>query len=150
MEAIVTGPKPGARASLRSFCFDTGQDGDANQQMVLAGHGRHRATRPKIRAIPGNARLPISKPLPPVLIARVETSSPDFVVSFTEDKKGFYINGRKYSPLDPPMTTVTIGAFHHWRITNDSHEVHPFHIHQVHFMYAQNGILLQRPEWLIP
>jgi suppressor of ftsI len=37
VEAIVTGPKPGARrASLRSLCFDTGRDGDPNPPMVLA------------------------------------------------------------------------------------------------------------------
>jgi FtsP/CotA-like multicopper oxidase with cupredoxin domain len=47
------------------------------------------------------------------------------------------------------MTTVSIGDFHHWRVTNDTHEVHPFHIHQVHFLvYAQNGVRLKRPEWL--
>jgi Multicopper oxidase len=47
------------------------------------------------------------------------------------------------------MTTVSIGTFRHWRVTNDTHEVHPFHIHQVHFLvYAQNGVRLERPEWL--
>jgi suppressor of ftsI len=36
------------------------------------------------------------------------------------------------------MTTVSIGAFHHWRVTNETLEVHPFHIHQVHFLiYAR-------------
>ena len=71
------------------------------------------------------------------------------MVTFTEDKKGFYINGKKYGPSDPPMTSVSIGAFHHWRVVNDTHEVHPFHIHQVHFLaYAQNGRRLSRPEWL--
>jgi FtsP/CotA-like multicopper oxidase with cupredoxin domain len=98
---------------------------------------------------PVNARLPVFKPLSPALISTVETASPDFVVHFTEDKKGFYINGRKYGPSDPPMTTVSIGTLHHWRVTNDTHEVHPFHIHQVHFLiYAQNGVRLKRPEWL--
>jgi FtsP/CotA-like multicopper oxidase with cupredoxin domain len=47
------------------------------------------------------------------------------------------------------VTTVSIGAFHHWRVTNQTKEVHPFHIHQVHFLvYAQNGVRLKRPEWL--
>jgi FtsP/CotA-like multicopper oxidase with cupredoxin domain len=83
------------------------------------------------------------------MIVRIEDSSPDFVVHFTEDKKGFYINGRKFTLSDPPMTTVTIGAFHHWQITNDTNEVHPFHIHQVHFLiYAQNGVRLKSPKWL--
>jgi suppressor of ftsI len=149
VEAIITGPKPGARVSLRSLCFDTGPDGDANPSMVLADLVNVAESAPAIRTTPVDARLPIARPLPPALIARVENSSPDFVVHFGEDKKGFYINGRKYSPSDPPVTTVSVGFFLHWRVTNDTHEVHPFHIHQVHFLiYAQNGVRLERPEWL--
>ena len=149
VEAIVIGPRPGIRASLRTRCFDTGPDGDPNPSMVLADLVNVAEPRPELHKAQEEARLPIAKPLPPALIARVESSSPDFVVNFTEDKNGFYINGKKYSPLGPPMTTVSIGAFHHWRVANNSHEVHPFHIHQVHFLiYAQNGIRLNRPEWL--
>jgi FtsP/CotA-like multicopper oxidase with cupredoxin domain len=91
----------------------------------------------------------VSKPVSPKLIARMENSPSDFVVTFTEDKKGFYINGKKYANSDPPMTSVSIGGFHHWRVANNTHEVHPFHIHQVHFLaYAQNGTRVSRPEWL--
>jgi suppressor of ftsI len=149
VEAIVTGPMHGARASLRTLCFDTGSDGDANPEMVLADIVDVPQPSPKPRITSVDARLPISKPLSPALMAQVENSSPDFVVDFSEDKKGFYINGKKYGPSDPPMTTVSIGAYHHWRVTNETHEVHPFHIHQVHFLvYAQNGVPLERPEWL--
>jgi len=149
VEAIVTGPRKGARASLRTRCLDTGSDGDANPAMVLADLVNLAQPAPKSRITPDDARLPISKPLSPASITRVENRSPDFVVRFSEDKKGFYINGRKYGPSDPPMTTVTVGAFHHWQVTNETHEVHPFHIHQVHFLvYAQNGVRLERPEWL--
>lgn len=32
---------------------------------------------------------------------------------------------------------------------NNTHEVHPFHIHQVHFLvYNENGQRLDHPEWL--
>jgi FtsP/CotA-like multicopper oxidase with cupredoxin domain len=107
------------------------------------------ALLPEARTYPADNQPPILKPVPPALLAHVEDSSADFVVDFTEDKNGFYINGRKFSPSDPPMTTVTIGALHHWQVKNDTHEVHPFHIHQVHFLiYAQNGVRLDRPEWL--
>jgi suppressor of ftsI len=149
VEAIVTGPHPGAHASLRTLCFDTGPDGDANPAMVLADMAdvpqpAHVAPIELVSAQP-----PVYKPLSPKLIARLENSPSDFVVTFTEDKKGFYINGKKYGPSDPPMTSVSIGAFHHWRVVNDTHEVHPFHIHQVHFLaYAQNGRRLDHPEWL--
>jgi FtsP/CotA-like multicopper oxidase with cupredoxin domain len=149
VEAIIIGPKPGARATLRTRCFDTGSDGDPNPAMVLADMVNVLQPDPVTPPPLVDARLPIYKPLPPALTERVENSWPDFVVNFTEDKNGFYINGRKYGPSDPPMTTVSIGAFHHWRVTNGTHEVHPFHIHQVHFLiYAQNGVRLKRPEWL--
>ena len=149
VEAIITGPKPGARASLRTRCFDTGSDGDVNPAMVLADTANVAQPGSKPRITPVDTRLPISKPLSPASIAQVENSSPDFVVRFSEDKKGFYINGRKYGPSDRPMTTVSIGDFHHWRVTNETHEVHPFHIHQVHFLvYAQNGVRLEHPEWM--
>jgi len=148
VEAIVTGAKPGVRASLRTLCFDTGPDGDPNPAMVIADLV-YSVSASAVRQPPVDAEPPLYKPLPPALMAQVEGSSPDFVVDFSEDKQGFYINGKKYSPSDPPMTTVSIGAFHHWRVKNDSHEVHPFHIHQVHFLiYAQNGVKLERPEWL--
>jgi FtsP/CotA-like multicopper oxidase with cupredoxin domain len=148
VEAIVTGPRLGVRASLRTLCFDTGPDGDPNRAMVLADLVNIAEPRP-IRTSSIEAGPPIYKPFSSTMIARVEGSSPDFVVNFTEDKNGFYINGRKFAMSDPPMTTVSIGDFHHWRVTNDTHEVHPFHIHQVHFLvYAQNGVRLKRPEWL--
>ena len=148
VEAIVTGPRPGAQASLRSLCFDTGSDGDANPPMVLADLRNIAQPAAVARTTPVNARLPAFKPLAPDLIARVEDSPPDFAVSFTEDKNGFYINGKKFGMSDPPMTTVSIGGYHHWRIANNTHEVHPFHIHQVHFLiYARNGVRLKQPEW---
>jgi suppressor of ftsI len=149
VEAIVTGPRFGVQASLRTRCFDTGPDGDPNPAMVLAdivvgpesSQGHHAASV----GLPG----PVYKPVSATLIARMENSPSDFVVTFTEDKEGFYINGKKYGPSDPPMTSVTIGAFHHWRVVNNTHEVHPFHIHQVHFLaYAENGRSLKNPEWL--
>jgi FtsP/CotA-like multicopper oxidase with cupredoxin domain len=148
VETIVRGAKPGVRASLRTLCFDTGTDGDPNPAMVIADLVNS-VSASAVRQPPVDTAQPLYEPLPPALVTQVEDSSPDFVVDFSEDKQGFYINGRKYSPSDPPMTTVSIGALHHWRVKNDSHEVHPFHIHQVHFLiYAQNGVRLERPEWL--
>jgi FtsP/CotA-like multicopper oxidase with cupredoxin domain len=57
-------------------------------------------------------------------------------VTFTEDAEGFYINGRRYEPSDEPMFTVPVGSFLHWKIVNSTHEIHPFHIHQVHFLVS--------------
>jgi multicopper oxidase len=50
---------------------------------------------------------------------------------------------------DDPMLHVRVGSMQHWRIVNSTSEVHPFHIHQIHFLaYAGNGIQSDSPEWL--
>jgi FtsP/CotA-like multicopper oxidase with cupredoxin domain len=149
VEAIVTGPKSGAHASLRTLCFDTGTDGDPNPSMVLADLVPPQHPEPVTTIAPRDTRPPIYKQLSPALVAGVEKSDPDFVVIFTEDNNGFYINGQKFGMTDPPMTTVTIGSYRHWQVLNATNEVHPFHIHQVHFLiYSQNGAPIPNPEWL--
>ena len=70
-------------------------------------------------------------------------------MKFTEDKKGFYINDRKFALNDEPMTRAKVGTYAHWRVTNVTNEIHPFHIHQVHFLaYATNGRPEDHPNWL--
>ncbi len=81
-----------------------------------------------------------SRPISEIQLRGVENERPGFVVKFTEDKQGFYINGKKYGPNDPPMTVVSIGRYVRWTVLNETDEIHPFHIHQVHFLvYANNG-----------
>lgn len=147
VEAIVTGPPSDSHAALRTECFDTGPDGDSNPAMVLAdivsaktvGRAPHRAPRvPPVHAI-----------FSPAVVKRVEAAEPQFVVNFTEDKQGFYINGQKFQMTDRPMLTVKIGSLQHWRVLNPTKEVHPFHIHQVHFLvYAVDDKRVKDPVWL--
>jgi FtsP/CotA-like multicopper oxidase with cupredoxin domain len=86
---------------------------------------------------------------PPTVLKRVEASEPQFVVNFTEDKQGFYINGKKFEMDSGPMLTVDVDSLQHWRVTNTTREVHPFHIHQVHFLaYAVDGNPVKDPVWL--
>ena len=126
-----------------------GPDGDPNPAMVLADMVSASQPASGNHATSAGQSASVYKPVPPKQLARIENSPSDFVVTFTEDKQGFYINGKKYGPSDPPMTSVSIGGFHHWRVVNKSHEVHPFHIHQVHFLaYTENGTRLSSPEWL--
>jgi FtsP/CotA-like multicopper oxidase with cupredoxin domain len=48
-----------------------------------------------------------------------------------------------------PMLTVNVGSLKHWRVVNPTKEVHPFHIHQVHFLaYAVGGKPVKDPVWL--
>ncbi|QNI37989.1 multicopper oxidase family protein [Edaphobacter albus] len=149
VEAIVTGPRDGRVASLRTQCFDTGPDGDPNPTMVIADlvPGQSHANHPEIKGtVSGRA---FYKPVPYKTLENVESRAPDYTVRFTEDKHGFYINDRKYGPNDPPMTTASIGSYYHWRVVNSTREVHPFHIHQVHFLvYSRNDQSMKQPVWL--
>jgi FtsP/CotA-like multicopper oxidase with cupredoxin domain len=124
----------------------TGAEGDPNPGMILAD------------LVPGVPSLPVVlKPVthltPPEyktldLQAAAQTQ-PDFVATFTEDKKGFYINGQLFAPDAPPMRRSRVGTYEHWRILNATAELHPMHIHQVHFLaFAENERPLANPVWL--
>jgi suppressor of ftsI len=149
VEAIIIGPKVGTRASLRSRCVNTGADGDPNREMQLADLDE--SIRDADIKVPSNVdeHAAVYRPLAQGDISALEASDPKFTVKFTEDKGGFYINDRKYNPTDGPMTIVKVGHYVHWRVVNDTHEIHPFHIHQVHFLvYRENGKRAHRPEWM--
>jgi suppressor of ftsI len=149
VEAIVTGPSIGAHASLRTQCIDSGPDGDPNPTMTLADLVALPHTPARTAPAAPHGYAAVYKPVSPKQIASVENSPPDFTVTFTEDKHGFYINGKKFGMADPPMVTVATGAFHHWRVVNATNELHPFHIHQVHFLlYSQNNDRMAHQDWL--
>ena len=151
LEAIVTGSPPGAYVALRTLCVDTGPDGDPNPGMVLAdlvqpssGRPGSHASREQLHAV--DHRPAVYKPID---VEPFKRTAPEFTVTFTEDKNGFYINGRKFAPDATPMTSARVGTYQHWRILNQTGELHPFHIHQVHFLaYAENGMPLAHPVWL--
>ena len=147
VEAIVTGPPPDSHAVLSSRCFDTGADGDSNPAMVLADIVPAKRSRlPVRRTLDGP---PVHMVFSPAALRRVEATEPKFLVNFTEDKQGFYINDHKFQMNDAPMLTVHIGSLQHWRVENPTKEVHPFHIHQVHFLvYAVDGKRVKDPVWL--
>jgi len=148
VEAIVIGPPSGESATLSTRCVDTGPDGNANPSMVIADVGHAQAPSP-MHSVPATVEPAVYKELSRQDIQKLESTKPDFVVKFTEDKNGFYINGHKFSMQDAPMLRVRVGSMQHWRIVNATNELHPFHIHQVHFLaYAQNGDRLESPEWL--
>jgi FtsP/CotA-like multicopper oxidase with cupredoxin domain len=145
VEAIVIGPATGTRGFLSTRCVDTGPDGDPNPAMMLAD------------LVPGSGSSSTEKTAstgqPPAYkaidVTAEEKAPPRFVVTFTEDKSGFYINGKKFAADAAPMARVRIGSYQHWRIVNATNELHPMHIHQTHFLaYAENGRVLPDPVWL--
>jgi suppressor of ftsI len=146
VEAIVEGPPQNANARLQTNCVDTGVDGDWNPAMVLADIVPQTSPDEKFHSIVADDGAPTRKQ---VDLSRFETAQPDFVVTFTEDKHGFYINNQKYEPSNGPMTKVKVGTYQRWRIINKTREIHPMHIHQVHFLaYAVNGARTENPLWL--
>ena len=148
MEAVVTGPSAGKQATLHTRCFDTGSDGDPNASMVLADLAPKRSS-PAARTMVEDSGTPVYQPVSLASLRLLEQEQPEFTAIFTEDKGGFYINGKKFTMDSPPMLTVETGHYQHWRVSNETNEVHPFHIHQVHFLvYARNGDRLREPEWL--
>jgi FtsP/CotA-like multicopper oxidase with cupredoxin domain len=144
VEAIVTGPPAGMHAALRTHCVNSGPEGDPMHGQVLADIASNDAA-PRPAPVPASSGAPTYRT---VDVSKVEQSAPSFVAIFTEGNHKFYINGHLYSDSAPPMATVKVGSYVHWRIVNRTHEIHPFHIHQVHFLtYAVNGKAVANPVW---
>src|SRR5437588_4898280 len=147
VEAMVTGPPADSHAALRTRCFDSGPDGDSNPAMILADIVSVQPSNLKTRN--ASAGAPVYVTFSAETLKRVEASEPQFVVNFTEDKQGFYINGQKFEMNAGPMLTVDVGSLQHWRVMNPTKEVHPFHIHQVHFLvYAVDNKPVKDLVWL--
>jgi suppressor of ftsI len=144
VEAIVTGPAAGTPKRVVSRCVDTGPDGDPNPAMVLADI-LPRPTSDATQVLQSSLKTDFK----PLDVAAEQKTPPRFVVTFTEDKKGFYINGEKFAPDAAPMVHAKVGTLQHWRVVNASKELHPMHIHQVHFLaYAENDKPIAEPVWL--
>src|SRR6267143_1100067 len=145
LEAIVTGPAAGASRRLISRCVDTGPDGDPNPAMILADIVPRSAADSTRRTSEGSLK-PDLKTLD---LAAAEKAPPQFTVMFTEDKNGFYINGKMFTSDAAPMVRAKIGTLQHWKIVNATRELHPMHIHQVHFLaYAESDRPIAEPLWL--
>jgi suppressor of ftsI len=138
-----------AATELRTLCFDSGPIGDGDPAEVLAqlrlaaGAGVARHSTPalqRLRIGASFARDRMSAPLPPPAATRT--------VRFSEDDKGFYINGKAYSPNAAPTFVVHTGTVERWHIENLTSEVHDFHLHQTHFLVeSSDGTLYAHPLW---
>jgi FtsP/CotA-like multicopper oxidase with cupredoxin domain len=145
LEAIVTGPAAGIPRHLITRCVDTGPDGDPNPAMILADIVPRSAADSTTKV----SKTSLKPELKTLDLTAEEKAPPRFIVTFTEDKKGFYINKEKFAPDAAPMVRAKVGAYQHWKIVNATGELHPMHIHQVHFLaYAENGRPIADPLWL--
>jgi FtsP/CotA-like multicopper oxidase with cupredoxin domain len=147
IEAIVAAPTHGGRSVFRTRCVDTGRDGDPNPGMVLAD-----IATAKTAAMPATAATVGLRAAPPSKLVdaeALEREPPAFTLVFSEDQHGFYINGLKFTADAAPMVRARVGTYQHWRVVNDSREIHPMHIHQVHFLtFRENGQVIADPRWL--
>src|SRR5260370_30904477 len=126
-------------------CVDTGTDGDPNPAMILADIVP-RSGADSTSNISESTVIPEVKK---VDLAAEEEAPPRFVLTFTEDKNGFYINRQKFALHAAPMVRAKVGSYQHWKIVNATAELHPMHIHQVHFLaYAENDKPIANPVWL--
>jgi FtsP/CotA-like multicopper oxidase with cupredoxin domain len=145
VEAIVTGPAATKATRLVSRCVDTGSQGDPNPAMILADIVPKSASQ----TLPRLSETSLRPDVKSLNLSAEEKAPPRFTVIFTEDKNGFYINGEKFAPNAAPMVHAKVGTLQHWKIVNASGELHPMHIHQVHFLpYAENDKPIADPLWM--
>jgi suppressor of ftsI len=138
-----------AATDFRSQCFDSGPIGDSDPAEVLA-HLRPFGTASRTERALASLEAPraaarfetsvLSSALPPPAATRV--------VRFSEDAKGFYINGRAYSPNEAPVFVVHVGTVERWTVENLTLEDHDFHLHQVHFhVETVDGVPVKHSLW---
>jgi FtsP/CotA-like multicopper oxidase with cupredoxin domain len=141
-DVIVTGPSHSGVA-FRTTCFDTGPGGDPNPPQVL---GVIDVGSPaNLPAVPAPGATP--RALGTYDRAIGSAIAQRRTVAFTEDANGFYLNGQSYAPTGAPMFTARSGTVEEWTLTNDSTEVHDFHIHQVHFVVEDVDGVHQPAGW---
>jgi FtsP/CotA-like multicopper oxidase with cupredoxin domain len=146
IEAIVEAPSGEGRLALRTRCIDSGPDGDPHPGMVLADVAVSRSAPPIPKATPSIDAKPTVRV---VDLGHIEEQPPVFTAVFTEGDHKFYINERLFALDDAPMVRVKVGQFQHWKVVNRTKEIHPFHIHQVHFLtFMENDHPIQDPYWL--
>jgi FtsP/CotA-like multicopper oxidase with cupredoxin domain len=148
VEAIVIGQQDGRRSFLRTRCVDTGPDGDPNPGMILADVAPAK-TVPQSSKLASDIVLKAPPAFRVVDLERLKREPPAFVAVFSEDRNGFYINDQKYAPDALPMVRASVGGYEHWRILNNTRELHPMHMHQAHFLaFLENDRPLPDSEWL--
>lgn len=159
IEFFVAAPPPGVRAWLVTHAIDTGCAGDRVPERRLA------------LVVAGGAALapaPIAAPAaaaPPNLFAGLLARKVDRrrVIALAEyprpgsvDQTDFYLAERQpgavlrpYRMGDAPAITVRAGTTEDWVIENWTHELHAFHIHQLHFRVLEvDGRPVPAPELL--
>ena len=161
LEFLLPPLPPGAKAYLVTHAVDTGCAGDRvpERRLVVIDSSPVAA---------GGAAPPPAAPVPPQrreffsgLLARPAADRrvialAEYPRPGGEDQTDFYIFERRpgavlrpYGMDDAPGITVRAGSSEEWLIENWTHELHAFHIHQVHFRVLEvDGQPLAQPPLL--
>jgi FtsP/CotA-like multicopper oxidase with cupredoxin domain len=151
IEILVGAPPAGGKAYLVTRAVDTGCAGDRVPERRLAvitaaPDGAAEPSR-EAAASPETAAAP-AVPEPDIFSGILSRKTDrERVIALAEyprpgkdDETDFYIAERlpgailkPYEPGDPPLITVKAGTTEEWVVENWTHELHAFHIHQVHF-----------------
>jgi FtsP/CotA-like multicopper oxidase with cupredoxin domain len=161
IEMLIAAPPPGTRAYLITRAVDTGCAGDRVPERRLAVIEASGESAVPAGAA-GTSALPVSRPTffsgmlaqhtgRERVIAMAEYPRPG-----QEDQVDFYIVERKPGAVlkpfemgDPPAISVRAGSTEEWVVENWTHELHAFHIHQVHFRVLDiDGVPLAQPPLL--
>ena len=162
IEMLIAAPPPGTRAYLITRAVDTGCAGDRVPERRLAVIEASGESAVPAGAAAGTSAPPVTKPTffsgmlaqhtdRERVIAMAEYPRPG-----QEDQVDFYIVERKPGAVlkpfemgDPPAISVRAGSTEEWVVENWTHELHAFHIHQVHFRVLDiDGVPLAQPPLL--
>ena len=138
-------------AAFTSKCVQTGPAGDPAPQAVLGVFtddtnwtGVATATTQNVKRVAKLASLRASQYYHSALPGPAAAHT----IHFGEDANGFYLDGQQYDPTAGPTITAHSGTTEEWTLENDTHELHAFHIHQVHFIVESvNGVAVANPHW---
>jgi FtsP/CotA-like multicopper oxidase with cupredoxin domain len=159
IEFLVSAPPPGARHYLVSRAVDTGCAGDPvpERKLALVTQG---GAAPAASAMPAAAAatgLSLYDGLLGKKVDRRRTIAfSEYPRPGTRDETDFYITELKpgatlhpFTMDGPPELVTRAGSVEEWVIENWSHELHAFHMHQVHFrVLSVNGKKLAAPPLL--
>ncbi len=159
IEILVTAPPPGVKAYLVTHAVDTGCAGDRlpeRRLAVITGGGPAPGPPQEVRP-PSAPRKTLFDGLVARHTDRVRAiAMAEYPRPGITDQVDFYIAERKpgavlrpYVMGSRPAITVRAGTTEEWIIENWTHELHAFHIHQVHFrVLAIDGKPLTDPPLL--
>jgi len=149
-EFIMQGPPEGATGTLVTLGVNTGPDGTSNPPEVFADivpTGGAIAKKPL--AVSPLAHAAVEQRFSGLAKLTATTQRSLYFSEYLSPDPGdsqFYITvqgqtPQVFEPTEPPAIVTQVGAVEDWTIENQAHEIHAFHIHQLHFLLMQrNGV----------